>query len=260
MSPPETIFRQARQSRVYQDVVYQIQEAILDGRLSAGERLPSERDLVEMFKTSRGTLREALRVLEQKGLIEIRLGVSGGAIVKGVNTDQISESLALLLRSRQVSLDHLAEFREGVEGHVAALAAERATEADLEILREFLEEARKYCGHPTTCRDDFIRVDKQFHMALARSTSNSVYSFILQTVHDNIHRYYDQYLAMHESELQENYEDLRSMLAAIEARNPDSARSLAEEHVRHFNKYMKKREAQLDNHTSGAGSTRTETL
>ncbi len=60
-------FRKAKQSRIFQDVVNQIQEAILDGHLNAGDKLPSERELGEMLGTSRGTLREALRVLEPKG-------------------------------------------------------------------------------------------------------------------------------------------------------------------------------------------------
>ena len=72
----EQLFRKAKQSRIYQDVVEQIQTAILDGEIEAGAKLPSERDLCDLFQTSRGTLREALRILEQKSLIEIRLGVS----------------------------------------------------------------------------------------------------------------------------------------------------------------------------------------
>ena len=119
------LFRKAKQNRIFQDVVEQIQDVILDGKIKPGERLPSERELGEMLGTSRGTLREALRILEQKGLIEIRLGVNGGAIVKETNWEQMSETLALLIRSQSVALEHLAEFREGVEGIIASLAAER---------------------------------------------------------------------------------------------------------------------------------------
>ncbi|MBW2297456.1 MAG: FadR family transcriptional regulator, partial [Deltaproteobacteria bacterium] len=114
------MFHAASQNRIFQDIVDQIQEAILEGRLQTGDILPSERDLKEMFNTSRGTLREALRVLEQKGLIEIKLGVGGGSVVKEVSVDKISESLALLIRTQRVSLNHLAEFREAVEGIIAA--------------------------------------------------------------------------------------------------------------------------------------------
>ena len=98
------LFREARQNRIFQDVVEQIEEAILSGRLKAGDRLPPERELKETLKTSRSTLREALRVLEQKGLIEIRLGKGGGAHVKAISSDSISQSLGLLLRSQHVRL------------------------------------------------------------------------------------------------------------------------------------------------------------
>ena len=125
------LFRKAKQSRIFQDVVDQIQGAILDGHIKAGDKLPSERELCEMLGTSRGTLRESLRVLEQKGLIEIRLGVGGGAIVKDPGGKQITESLAMLIRSQKISLRHLAEFREDVEGTVTGLAAERASDDDI---------------------------------------------------------------------------------------------------------------------------------
>ena len=87
------MFKKAKQNRVFQDVVEQIQDAIIKGKLKPGARLPAERELKDLFNTSRGTLREALRVLEQKGLIEIKLGVSGGAIVKRIDAEPIVESL-----------------------------------------------------------------------------------------------------------------------------------------------------------------------
>ena len=94
----------------------------------------AERELCEMFQTSRGTLREALRILEQKSLIEIRLGVNGGAYVKDANGELMAENLAMLIRSQTISLSHLAEFREGIEGSVAGLAAQRASAGDIKKL------------------------------------------------------------------------------------------------------------------------------
>jgi DNA-binding GntR family transcriptional regulator len=127
----DVMFKAAKQNRIFQDVVEQIQETILSGKLKPGEMLPSERELKAMLQVSRGTLREALRVLEQKGLIEIKLGVGGGAVVQDMSYDQMNESLALLIRYQKVSLRHLSEFRVGVEGRVSALAAARATPADI---------------------------------------------------------------------------------------------------------------------------------
>jgi DNA-binding FadR family transcriptional regulator len=236
------MFQAAKQTKVFQDVVEQIQEAILDGRLTAGQTLPAERELKEMFNISRGTLREALRVLEQKGLIEIRLGVGGGSVVKAVDTDQISESLGLLIRSQQVSLNHLAQFREDVEGIVAGHAAENHTAEDIHKLKELLQNASRCLKKGPSRRNAFIDIDKQIHLTMARITGNPVYISVLHSIHDNIHRYYDRFLSMDIPELEENYNDLCELVKAIENGAAERARHLAKQHVQRFNQYMKMRE------------------
>ncbi|MBW2612039.1 MAG: FadR family transcriptional regulator [Deltaproteobacteria bacterium] len=233
------MFHAASQNRIFQDIVDQIQEAILEGRLQTGDILPSERDLKEMFNTSRGTLREALRVLEQKGLIEIKLGVGGGSVVKEVSVDKISESLALLIRTQRVSLNHLAEFREAVEGIIAAQAAERATPADIKQLKELLEKARKHIGKGKAAHNDFIEIDKQIHLVLSNITGNPIYISLIYSVHQNIHRYYDRFLSMDESEMNENYQDLKIMVRAVEKGHANQARIIAQNHVHRFNRRMK---------------------
>ena len=242
------MFQAARQTRVFQDVVAQIQDAILDGRLKTGDTLPSERHLKEMFSISRGTLREALRVLEQKGLIEIKLGVGGGSVVKDMNTDQISEGLGLLIRSQKVSLNHLAEFREDVEGIVAARAASRRCKTDVAGLKALLARARKCIDGGTSQRNAFIEIDKQIHMSLAQAAQNPIYLSVLHSVHDNIHRYYDRFLSMEERELQENYQDLCDLVEAVENGQAGRASRLARSHVRRFNQYMEAR-AQAESDT-----------
>jgi GntR family transcriptional repressor for pyruvate dehydrogenase complex len=241
------MFQTAKQTKVFQDVVEQIQEAILDGRLTAGQTLPAERELKEMLSISRGTLREALRVLEHKGLIEIKLGVGGGSVVRDVNTDQISESLGLLIRSQKVSLNHLAQFREDVEGIVAAHAADNRSAEDIRKLKDLLANAHECARKGNSRRNAFIDIDKQIHMTMARITGNPVYISVLTSVHDNIHRYYDRFLSMDKPELEENYQDLCDLVSAIENREVEKARSLARRHVRRFNQYMKKRAAEEKN-------------
>lgn len=236
------MFQQAKQNRIFQDVIDQIQEAILQGKLKAGDKLPAERELKEMFKTSRGTLREALRVLEQKGLITIKIGVNGGAIVKAVTTHQVSESLALLLRYQKVSLRDLAEFREGVEGMVACLAAERAGKEDIEDLRHLLKEAEKHLEAGVSHWDAFISVDNTLHMALAHIAGNPVYESVLQTVHDNINRYYDRFLPKEDANMRENYQDLCEIVEAVEDGDAAKSRRLAQDHVNRFNRFMEEKE------------------
>ena len=233
------MFRAARQNRIFQDVVDQIQEAILGGTLKPGDMLPPERELKETFAISRGTLREALRVLEQKGLIEIRLGVNGGAVVQaGDTTSQFSDSLDLLIRFQKISLTHLAEFREGVEGTVAAVAAERADQDDIHKLAALLKTARTYVDQGAAGWVDFLSVDQQVHQELARITDNPIYIFVNKMVHDNIQRYYDDFLPADEKRLTENYEDLCNIVELVKQGKAAEARLLAQKHVRMFNEYM----------------------
>jgi len=249
------MFQTAKPTKVFQEVVAQIEEAILAGRIETGQTLPSERDLKEMFQISRGTLREALRVLEQKGLIEIRLGVGGGSVVRAMDAGGVSESLGLLIRSQKVSLSHLAEFREGVEGSIAAQAAERRSASDIRKLRGLLAEARSCVRAGRRRRDEFLEVDKQIHMTIAATTQNPIYQSVLTSIHDNIHRYYDRFLSMEDGELRENFSDLCDLVDAIERGAADDARRLARDHVRRFNSHMQRR-AQAERDGASASSRR----
>jgi DNA-binding FadR family transcriptional regulator len=200
--------------------------------------LPSEKDLKVIFQVSRGTLREALRVLEQKDLIGIRLGVRGGAFVKDAPYDSVGKSLDLLIRHKKISLHHLAEFREGIEGDVAALAAKRADQKGIADLKALLTQAQEFLEAGETFRNDFIGIDKQIHLYLAQISENPVYILLHRTIHDNIDRYYESFLSMGTREIQENYDDLCQIVAAIEQGDTEKARTLARSHVLQFNHYM----------------------
>lgn len=234
------MFRQAKQSRVYQDVVEQIQEAIVTGKLKTGDQLPAERDLKERFQVSRGTLREALRVLEQQGLIEIRTGVTGGSVVKGVGTEQVSASLGLLIRYKKVSLQNLAEFRIGLEGDIAALAARRADPQDIAGLKELLAAAADYLAKGPEFWDSFISTDEKIHLRLAELTRNPLFISVLESLSTNIHTYYESFLPKEEALMRENHQDMVQLIAAIEARDSEEARRIAREHVRRFSSYMER--------------------
>ncbi len=237
------MFKQVKQSKAYQDVVEQIQESIMAGTLKAGCLLPAERELKEQFGISRGTLREALRVLEQKGLIEIRTGVSGGSMVREINSDNLSDNLGLLIRNCAVSLKDLAEFREEMEGGVAALAAERVGADDVALLKALLVEAEGYLSQGRSGWDAFIRTDEQLHLALARMSGNLLFQTVLQSLYANIHTYYVKYLPVNQTLLQENYTDLCNIVAAVILRNSEDARAVAQSHVRRFNSYMEQKVA-----------------
>jgi len=219
--------------------VDQIQEAIVNGRLKPGDKLPPQREMVAMFQTSRASIREALRVLEQKGLIEVKLGVSGGAVIKAAGTDSLTDGLTLLLQQQHVSLDHLAEFRESIEGDVAALASLRATPADVAHLEQILTRAGICLEKNDQTPYDFIRMDIRLHIALAKISGNPVFIAVIKMVHETILGFYDRFTFRRQKVLEENYRDLCSLVDAVRAKKPDEAREIALSHVRRFNRHMK---------------------
>lgn len=231
------MFKKAKQSRVFQDVVEQIQDAIISGKLEPGTKLPAERELKDMFNTSRGTLREALRVLEQKGLIEIKLGVTGGAIVKQLDGEPIIESLALLIRSGDVSLDHLAEFRIKIEGSIVELAAQRATAEDIRIMEDLYAKAKTFCEEGDW--ENFLKTDEAMHTYIGTMSRNPVFQFLQQSIHDNIHNYYEYYLPMNREWTMENLFDFKKIIAALKKQDSGTAASVITDHVTRFNQKMK---------------------
>jgi len=236
-------FQKAKKNRIFQDVVEQIQEAILEGKLTPGDLLPSERELRETFNVSRGTLREAFRVLEQKGLIEIRLGTGGGACVREAGTDQLTETLALMIRSGNLPVVDIGEFREGMEGKIAALAAARATENDIRIIEALLQTALEMAEKGEAGWQDFLHADEQIHKEIAIICRNALYQYLMQVVHDNIWKYYDRFLDFSQSRMDENYEDLKNIVRAIKEHRAEDAGRLAEDHVKRFNARMRVKEA-----------------
>ena len=232
------MFRKARYNRVFQDLVHQIQEAITDGRLQPGDRLPSQRELVELFQTSRASIREALRVLEHKGLIEIKLGVSGGAVVKTPGTEPISDVLTLLVQQQHVSFEHLAEFRRSIEGDMTALAAERATDEDIAGLEGILGRAEACLEQAEPLPYEFIRTDIRMHIALAETSGNPVFIAVTRMIHETILGFYDRFTFRRREVLEENYRDLSAIVAAVKGRDREQARQLALNHVGRFNRHL----------------------
>lgn len=232
------MFRKTQHNRIFQDLVGQIQEAILDGRLQPGDKLPSQRELVAMFQTSRASIREALRVLEQKGLIEVKLGVSGGAVVRNAGTGPITESLKLLLQQKQVSVEHLVEFRECIEGDIAACAARRAETAAIQQLEAILAQAKACLEETNALPHDFIRADIHLHTALAEISGNPIFLAVTKMVHETILGLYDRFTLQDRDILEENFRDLCALVAAVKKGQAEKARRLALNHVRRFKQHL----------------------
>jgi GntR family transcriptional repressor for pyruvate dehydrogenase complex len=170
-------FQKLKQIRVSNLLAGQIEEAIELGKLKPGDRLPSERELIKQLGVSRRTISEGLRILEQKGLIEIKVGVKGGAFVNELTTDQISKGLDLLIRFKKLSVLELSEFRKDAEGIIASRAALLATIEEIDYLKSLIAEADELFKLNNNDEFDwkaFMDIDKRMHMTLAKASRNLI--------------------------------------------------------------------------------------
>lgn len=176
------MFKKVQREATLSDLVSgQIQNLIVDNHLQPGDRLPAERDLAQQLGVSRTVVREAVRGLAAKGLLQVSPG-RGGTSVRRPPAHSISESFSLYFRSGpSMNQEKLLEVRRALEVEIAGLAAERRADEDLQRLAGVLEEAEQI---GPTDREAFVRCDMAFHAALARATHNELWSLLLDSVAD----------------------------------------------------------------------------
>src|SRR5512142_389420 len=130
------LFHAVRVGRASNDIVQQIKANIFEGKLNPGDRLPSEKELIEHFGVSRITVRDAMRVLESQGLIEIKVGASGGAFVTKPSAEPVTQVLTDMLRLQGISVQELVEARLVIETSIVTLASQRAEREHLQEMTE----------------------------------------------------------------------------------------------------------------------------
>jgi GntR family transcriptional repressor for pyruvate dehydrogenase complex len=161
-----------KSTRIYEEIVRQVKQLIAEGKLKSGDQLPPERDLAEKFMVSRTSVREALRALQSRGLIEIRAGE--GTFVRDISVETLIEPLALVILPHREAVGELFEARRLLEPAIAALAARRATPEDIAEMARILEEQSKEIAQGRTG----LSQDAAFHGAMAASAHNRAISRI----------------------------------------------------------------------------------
>jgi len=168
--------------RASEEVSLQIEAAIMDGRLAPGERLPSEREMQVLFGAGRGVIREAIKTLKQKGLLEVRKGAKGGAYVRRLNMANVSESLTLFLKQHPVAPEQLIEFRETLDRAITQMAIGRA---DAEAKAHLLTEARKLewlLRQPEPDLHATGELDRKLNLILVRMAGNTVFEWVMHAL------------------------------------------------------------------------------
>jgi len=174
------MFETARQSKITEIIIDQIRTAILEGRLSPGDRLPPEKQLGEQFQVSKQTLRESMRALEHMGLINVRKGIGGGAFIVEVDQQVATQNLANYLYFKNLTIENLSEFRRIMEPYAAARAAEHISEADLDELKRLNDTTRDNLQAKNW--DRVSRDEIAFHRLIARQTENPILILMLDFV------------------------------------------------------------------------------
>ena len=185
----DIVFSRAQVGRASEDIALQIESAILNQTLLPGDSLPSERELQTQFGTGRGVIREAIRALKQKGLIEIRKGQKGGAFIKQVDVSNISESLALFLKQKNIGPGEVAEFRESIDHTIVQLAMARGTDAQKAKLVEAVEKLERLASASEPDVHDLTEADRHLNLMMAEMAGNAIFLWVMQALQQGFSSY-----------------------------------------------------------------------
>jgi GntR family transcriptional regulator, transcriptional repressor for pyruvate dehydrogenase complex len=159
-------------------VAQRIVREIVRGNVQAGDLLPPERVMLETYQTGRGTLREALRLLEFQGVIALKPGPRGGPVVLNPDSSHLASTIVLLMQLKQAPFRTIVEVRMALEPMISRLAAERISDDSLTALGETIEQMRKELDD----QEQFLDANQRFHDIIAWSSGNLLFGYVVDSV------------------------------------------------------------------------------
>ena len=222
---PDLPIQKVSREGLAEQVVEQLQDLIFEKHLRSGSRLLSERELCLQFGVSRTVIREATKVLAQRGLLTIEPG--RGTFVSLPAEHDVARSLALFARARDVSFDNLLEVRRALEPEIARLAAGRATEAHKARLQDCIDVMDGSLDDP----EAYVAADQEFHSILAEATGNDIFVAILGAI-VNLAQDARRLMFTISDAPKIGQEYHRAILLAVAQRDETTARKMMFEHVR----------------------------
>lgn len=228
-APPQadggvSVYKAVRTCRLYEQIVQQIEDSVLQGALKAGDQLPPERELAERFGVSRTAVREAVKALREKGLVEAYSG--RGTFITNGTAHAMRQSLDLLARSGSQGSAHLSEVRAVLEPEIAALAASRADQQHIANMRDAVAAMDRAINDASA----FIEADLDFHLALAEAAANPI---ILSLIDSIVGLLREQRLGIFHVDRgpQRGQSHHKRILQAVEGRDPERARAAMRDHL-----------------------------
>jgi GntR family transcriptional repressor for pyruvate dehydrogenase complex len=215
------------QERMLDAIVRQIENKILLGQLKPDFMLPPEKELTKQFGVSRNTVREALRVLEASGVIRVRQGARGGAVVTRLTEEFISDFLLKAFRLGGITGESIAEFRIALEPSIAEMLATSGIEPKwITQLEGSIDEAKELCDANKVT--GYKNMD--FHVLLALASRNPMFIVILNTLRSSLDLFSPILKVRHKTQI-DSIESHRKILKAIKNRDPDKARIYMYKHL-----------------------------
>jgi len=176
---------QIRRDKLPEQVAEQIQELIIQGGLKPGDRLPPERILGEQIGVSRTVIREAIKALQERGLIRAITG--SGHYVSKMTPEIVAQSIGLFMKIHKHAFRDLMEVRKSLEVEIAGLAAERATDIEIGELKDVLSGMKRVSPNilsSAKLMEEFVQADLLFHQIMAQASKNSILPLLLSPVTD----------------------------------------------------------------------------
>jgi len=220
-----SVYKVVRTSRLYEQIVQQIEDSVLNGSLKPGDQLPAERELAQRLGVSRTAVREAVKALREKGLVEAYSG--RGTFITDGTSQAARQSFDLMVKvGQQEGAPYLAELRLILEPGIAALAATRVTDEDLTALREAVAVMDRAQKDPAA----YIEADLDFHLALAEAAANPL---ILSLIDSIVGLLREQRIKIFNVEggPQRGQVHHKRILDAMERRDPELARNAMRAHL-----------------------------
>lgn len=230
------MFTPVKNTKVYEQVIEQIKEMIVSGKLKKGDRLPPERELVEQLQASRASIREALRALQIIGLIECRQG--GGNYIRESFENSLFEPLSIMFILQNSKPEEILELRKIVEVETVVLAAEKITDEELAEIGALIEKLKE-----STDEEQSSKLDRELHYKIASSSRNFLVVSILGAVSSLI----DSFIKDARERILKEYENKDVLIKqhedvykALLEHNKEKAASAMSKHLNFINNYLVK--------------------
>jgi len=229
------MFKSVRADRISQAIIDQIKEAIFQKKLTVGDKLPSERQLMEQFETSRVTVREALRTLEYSGILEIKRGNQGGAFVRDPNIKFVNNFLQDMFSMGNIKVGDLTEARMAVEPYSVKLASERIKEDSLDQIKQNILETEE-CLKRNNPRDARL-LNLEFHRIIAQASENPVILFMIDSIMDIMENNISSILLSAEP-VESTIHFHEEIYQAIKNHHPEKAEDLMLRHIQEIQRTL----------------------